>query len=175
MTSRAVLFFRGADRRRAGRLCAAAVVAACFAPSPAQADSVPVADCGGGPVTQTIVGGSPLYVIAQAPVARDFGATFDGLVRTATTSYFAPRFATPVVTVPTQLRLVLTCSGADGAVASEYTIIVLPRSGNEATTMPAARNAASARSRPSVGLTLVLYSVPAIIGLAALVLWRRRA
>lgn len=179
MTSPAVSATRSADRStRAFRLSALILAALLVgvASSPAKADSAPVASCSGGPISQTLIAGSPLYVVAQAPVPHRFGATFDGLARTGDTTYFAPTFPTPIVSTATQLRLVLTCSGADGTVASEYSIIVLPpsaRGGVGAATGGSA--SAAAQNRPPVVLKLVLFSIPAILALASLVLWRRRS
>lgn len=104
MTSPAVLPVRSADRsRRALGICLLLAVGfVCLAPSPAIADSEPVAACSGGPLNQTVIGGSPLYVVAQAPTPTRFGATFDGVARTGVTAYFTPTFPTPVVDAPTQ-------------------------------------------------------------------------
>lgn len=176
MTSLAVL--PGTDRpsRVSHRgLVILAVLVACMAPTSARADATPGADCSGGPVSQTVTGGSPLYLVAQAPTPLHFGATFNGLARTGVTSYFAPSFPTPLVSVPTQLRLVLTCSGVDGSVASEYAIIVLPRDGSAASASARGAPETSARTRPPVVLKVVLFSIPAILAAAALLIRRRKS
>lgn len=173
MTSPAVSPARGTSRSSVIRLLLAAAGLVLLSAAPVQADSG--ADCSGGPVSQTVTGGSPLYVVMQAPTPMRFGATFNGTVRTGTTGYFAPTFPTPIVTVVTPLRLVVTCGGIDGTVASEYSVLVLPRTPPQVG--PAAHGAsqASAQTRPSIVVRVVLYSIPVIVGAAALVLWLRRS
>lgn len=172
MTSPAVSPARGTSRSSVIRLLLAAVALVVLSAAPVRADSG--ADCSGGPVSQTVTGGSPLYVVMQAPTPMRFGATFNGTVRTGVTGYFAPTFPTPIVTMVTPLRLVVTCGGVDGTVASEYSVLVLPRTPHVG---PAAHGAseASAQTRPSIVVKVVLYSIPVIVAAAALVLWLRRS
>ena len=149
-----------------------------LAPSTALADTGPGPLCTGWPTAQTLIGGSTLWVTGQAQVAHQFGAVFNGVTRTATTQYFSPSFQTPVVTSVKQFGLHVTCSGVDGSTAWDYTIILLPR-GWTGRSAPAAHHAgakaiASAESRPSALITTLLWSVPVLVVVAALVLGVRR-
>jgi len=143
-------------------------------PGPARADSSPIADCSGGPINQTVVSGARLDVVVQSSNAQRFGATFNGVTRTGETTWFETSFPTPEVDAAAHLRLVITCSNGAGTVASEYSIIVLPRTGSSAVTVPASQAAsAAARARPPLVLKLVLYSIPVLLVLASLLVWRR--